>query len=1475
MSDSAKLPSPTPPQASRSVGSPRQTTTRTPALPKSTGYAVQAEFMSPAGGGGGLRPSGDDAVQTALDGTSGGGVLPHLDAIQASFGRHDVSGVSAAVGGAATEASQALGANAYAVGDQVAFAQAPSLHLAAHEAAHVVQQRAGVSLSGAMGQAGDRYERHADAVADAVVQRRSAEPLLDEMAPAEAPAAKAAHVQRKEKDPTKDPTKDPHSDLVTQGEFERALHVKDHLFRRPLDLTLLMQLIVGQGLADEYFAAHQVTLVSDIIRAVPAGDGLGYGQTLLVSLAETGGVDLRHQVAVALGYVLANKPDGAKVCALIEGADPVTALKLHDEFEMTYRDALPEKLKKRLLAHKAYLEFADRPPTLDEIEGYTTKAAVLKVTWLAAQLGAAGDDKTARKLVMAFSRAATVTERETALGKTSAFREAIGKDKLLLQLMQQPALLADELNGDAESEDAVEKDTDDVFAVHGMKAAMKYGDDTAILETLEGMRREQAVKYLASHLGSPFNEWLVSPPNQAIYTDALDRALSSVEATLQHGNENYEQSWWNPVYNKRIRHKIARIRNRFRYGRDSSSAYLTLAEQHRTEGLEKEGVIAALSESSADDVVQIKQDKSLWKGISKLKYGDVSFAEKLSILAGDYDFHDRDNKSKTMEENAAAVKQGLQLDPRRYALKLDHKVKALSKHNALDAEMTMYGYVQELNKAVQGAEIEGADPVEVEQTKRQFVKAVFSLIAKGTRSELQTHHLALFNSMRHGTYEADPMALLDTAIKEGDTDRIGAAIAAITDSDILAFSNVAQFVNMGHHASYLVDRLDDLRTMAEGADAQEGEAIKLAISNIHQELFACLAQIERTPLSVSASLDAKLNNLSLAQQLEVKLTVQRRMLTALEADTELLIGLEGLGIQLTPAQLVAGESVLLLKQQELARVHPMFSLLIQTADTEVAAAKVLQALREGQGLDAQKKANKGLGKANAGAMKRKSKLAKTSGAMAGKLTDVIWGLAFGSPVSGAAVVSKMVVSWIASAVGKYAVEGQAYDGLKARNELAFNVVTEVFGQATRYFGTLIDAKDGTWREGVHELVGNKVLAEAVIAEIEALGGQVKDMVKDGAVEGQNPDEIRQRALGAFKKRWRKRFAGQLPAAQLDAFFEAHVKAFKTEHVSPGDDANMLEKGAHKYAGGKVDNVYKNMAGGKLDTLNADTTELLLGVEKTHKPAAGDKKQDAPLRSKDDSGPSPERILRDGTLAEVAKLLGVISDDPEAVAQKAKALGNYALAKNVYRYYVFDVVSGKLPKDIKLLREHGLSENYHADWFAERAVNKTQFRTIAEVKEAIALHKQGYYASMSGAFEAREKSQDLNAQARTLVGRVNEFVKALKGLRVIAALDSDAPDVVAAKMEVLAKEPRLKTYQKALRKIDAAGLSAVNEAKRERSLQSIEGMLETATPAEDGRMEIPAEKTSNAPTDNSDKLEIKKLVRMPELAHVDPPIDYMD
>jgi hypothetical protein len=151
---------------------------------------------------GGEHATHDSAVaaDVAGRGVSGAGSpLPHLQQIQTSFGRHDVSGVQAHQGAAAATAAHELGASGFAIGDRVGFEGAPDLHTAAHEAAHVVQQRAGVQLRGGIdGGPSDPYEQHADQVANKVVRGESAEALLDAYAGAGGPPA----VQRKTETPS-------------------------------------------------------------------------------------------------------------------------------------------------------------------------------------------------------------------------------------------------------------------------------------------------------------------------------------------------------------------------------------------------------------------------------------------------------------------------------------------------------------------------------------------------------------------------------------------------------------------------------------------------------------------------------------------------------------------------------------------------------------------------------------------------------------------------------------------------------------------------------------------------------------------------------------------------------------------------------------------------------------------------------------------------------------------------------------------------------------------------------------------------------------------------------------------------------------------------------------------------------------------------------------------------------------------------
>lgn len=102
--------------------------------------------------------------------------LPFGERIQESFGpEHDISKIVAHIG---SDAPRAMGAEAFAFGSHVVFGAPPDLHTAAHEAAHVIQQAHGVNLHGGVGEAGDAYERQADAVADRVVAGLSAADLF-------------------------------------------------------------------------------------------------------------------------------------------------------------------------------------------------------------------------------------------------------------------------------------------------------------------------------------------------------------------------------------------------------------------------------------------------------------------------------------------------------------------------------------------------------------------------------------------------------------------------------------------------------------------------------------------------------------------------------------------------------------------------------------------------------------------------------------------------------------------------------------------------------------------------------------------------------------------------------------------------------------------------------------------------------------------------------------------------------------------------------------------------------------------------------------------------------------------------------------------------------------------------------------------------------------------------------------------------
>ena len=104
---------------------------------------------------------------------------PYREQIQRAFGHHDIGHLRAHTDATARAANAAFGSSAYHKGGDVAFASAPTLAAAAHEAAHYVQNAGATRLGGGVGEAGDAYEQHADRVAERVVAGEPVADLLD------------------------------------------------------------------------------------------------------------------------------------------------------------------------------------------------------------------------------------------------------------------------------------------------------------------------------------------------------------------------------------------------------------------------------------------------------------------------------------------------------------------------------------------------------------------------------------------------------------------------------------------------------------------------------------------------------------------------------------------------------------------------------------------------------------------------------------------------------------------------------------------------------------------------------------------------------------------------------------------------------------------------------------------------------------------------------------------------------------------------------------------------------------------------------------------------------------------------------------------------------------------------------------------------------------------------------------------------
>jgi Domain of unknown function (DUF4157) len=115
----------------------------------------------------------------AARGVRGAGrLLPYADRVQQALGRHRLDAVRAYTDAPAFAACRDLGADAYTVGDKIAFASRnPDLRTVAHEAAHVIQQRAGIQPGN---DRANHLERRAEAAADAIEHGRSPAGFLPE-----------------------------------------------------------------------------------------------------------------------------------------------------------------------------------------------------------------------------------------------------------------------------------------------------------------------------------------------------------------------------------------------------------------------------------------------------------------------------------------------------------------------------------------------------------------------------------------------------------------------------------------------------------------------------------------------------------------------------------------------------------------------------------------------------------------------------------------------------------------------------------------------------------------------------------------------------------------------------------------------------------------------------------------------------------------------------------------------------------------------------------------------------------------------------------------------------------------------------------------------------------------------------------------------------------------------------------------------
>jgi hypothetical protein len=227
--------------------------------------------------------------------------LPHADKIQAAFGAgHDVSAIQAHVGG---NTAGAMNAQAYATGNHVVFDKQPDLHTAAHEAAHVVQQARGVNLYGGVGDAGDRYEANADAVADRVVAGESAADLLGPATKGAAPAQSGAVQHKKEPKDVAETTKEERRDQHGTAEVRTywAIQHQITLVAAKLhDGANTVDHILGMTSFDASGGAREAQMIQDVFTSAHQEVSELHGR-LSSSAADIAG--LQNQLGKELGQL--------------------------------------------------------------------------------------------------------------------------------------------------------------------------------------------------------------------------------------------------------------------------------------------------------------------------------------------------------------------------------------------------------------------------------------------------------------------------------------------------------------------------------------------------------------------------------------------------------------------------------------------------------------------------------------------------------------------------------------------------------------------------------------------------------------------------------------------------------------------------------------------------------------------------------------------------------------------------------------------------------------------------------------------------------------------------------------------------------------------------------------------------------------------------------------------------------------------